>query len=147
MPLEIFSRVRAQCYLSSSEEDEVVSRGWWAEQPQSCSSSSFKECHFLYSPESESESEWCSRAEEGSADRRFYWIVFVLMPMAQGFEGRPFWGRVMLTVEQGYRGAVPPPFIGVTPTLVDPEQALVMDKESRFYCCTSLFLEKGLRPF
>ncbi len=35
-PLGIFSRVRAQCYLSSSEE----------EQPQSCSSSSFKQCHF-----------------------------------------------------------------------------------------------------
>ncbi len=45
-PLGIFSRVRAQCYLSSSVEDEVVSRGCWAEQPQSCSSSSFKECHF-----------------------------------------------------------------------------------------------------
>ncbi len=40
-PLGIFSRVKAQCYLSSSEEVEVVS--CW-EQPQSCSS--FKECHF-----------------------------------------------------------------------------------------------------
>ncbi len=69
---------------------------------------------------------------------------------------------VMHTVEQGYRGALPPPFNGVTPMLVGPEQALVMeqevstllrkeaievvpplDKESGFYSCTSLFLERG----
>ncbi len=36
---------------------------------------------------------------------------------------------VMHTVEQGYRGALPPPFNGVTPTLVGPEQALVMEQE------------------
>ncbi len=71
---------------------------------------------------------------------------------------------VMHTVEQGYRGALPPPFNGVTPMLVGPEQALVMeqepllrkeaievvpplDKESGFYSRTSLFLGKGLRPF
>ncbi len=73
---------------------------------------------------------------------------------------------VMHTVEQGYRGALPPPFNGVTPMLVVPEQALVMeqevstllrketievvpplDKESGFYSRTSLFLAKGLRPF
>ncbi len=33
---------------------------------------------------------------------------------------------VIHTVEQGYRGALPPPFNGVTPMLVGPEQALVM---------------------
>ncbi len=68
--------------------------------------------------------------------------------------------------EQGYRGALPPPFNGVTPTLVGPEQALLMeqevstllrkeaievvpplDKESGFYSPTSLFLGKGLHPF
>ncbi len=72
----------------------------------------------------------------------------------------------MRTVEQGYRGALPPPFNGVTPMLVGPEQALVMeqevstllrkeaievvpplDKESGFYSRTSLFLGKGLLPF
>ncbi len=65
----------------------------------------------------------------------------------------------MHTVEQGYRGALPPPFNGVTPTLVGPEQALVMeqevstllrkeaievvppiDKESGFYSSNELFL-------
>ncbi len=73
---------------------------------------------------------------------------------------------VMLTEEEGYRGALPPPFNGVSPTLVGPEQALVMeqevstllrkeaikvvlprDKESGFYSCTSLFLGNGLCPF
>ncbi len=39
------------CDLSSSEEVEVVSRGCWAEQPQPCSGSLFKERHFSYSPE------------------------------------------------------------------------------------------------
>ncbi len=62
-------------------------------------------------------------------------------------------------MEQGYRGALPAPFNRVTPTLVGPEQALVMeqevstllrkeaievvpplDKESEFYSRTSLFL-------
>ncbi len=62
-------------------------------------------------------------------------------------------------------GALPQPFNGVTPMLVSPEQALVMeqevstllrketievvpplDKESGFYSRTSLFLGKGLRP-
>ncbi len=33
---------------------------------------------------------------------------------------------VMLT-EEGYRGALPQPFNGVSPTLVGPEQALVME--------------------
>ncbi len=66
---------------------------------------------------------------------------------------------VMHTVEQGCRGALPPPFNGVIPTLVGPEQALVMeqevstllrkeaievvlplDKECGLYSCTSLFL-------
>ncbi len=73
---------------------------------------------------------------------------------------------VMHTAEQGYRGALPAPFNGVTPTLVGPEQALVMeqdvstllrkeaievvpplDKESGFYSRIVLFLGKGLRPF
>ncbi len=36
---------------------------------------------------------------------------------------------VMHTVEQGYRSALPPPFNGVIPTLVGPEQALVMEQE------------------
>ncbi len=36
---------------------------------------------------------------------------------------------VMHTVEQGYRGAPPPPFNWVIPTLVGPEQALVMEQE------------------
>ncbi len=62
-------------------------------------------------------------------------------------------------------GTLPQPFYGVTPMLVGPEQALVMeqevstllreetnevvpalDKESGFYSRTSLFLGKGLRP-
>ncbi len=62
-------------------------------------------------------------------------------------------------------GALLQPFYGVTPMLVGPEQALVMeqevstllreetievvpalDKESGFYSHTSLFLGKGLRP-
>ncbi len=62
-------------------------------------------------------------------------------------------------------GALPQPFYGVTPMLVGPEQALVMeqevstllreetievvpalDKDSGFYSRTSLFLGKGLRP-
>ncbi len=62
-------------------------------------------------------------------------------------------------------GALPQPFYGVTPMLVGPEQALVMeqevstllrketievvpalDKESGFYSHTSLFLGKELRP-
>ncbi len=62
-------------------------------------------------------------------------------------------------------GALPQPFYGGTPMLVGPEQALVMeqevstllreetievvpalDKESGFYCRTSLFRGKGLRP-
>ncbi len=73
---------------------------------------------------------------------------------------------VMHTAEQDYRGALPAPFNGVTPTLVGPEQALVMeqdvstllrkeaievvpplDKESGFYSRIVLFLGKGLRPF
>jgi len=72
----------------------------------------------------------------------------------------------MHTVEQGNQGALHPPFNGVTPTLVSPEQALVieqevstllrkeaievvppLDKESGFYSRTSLFLGKGLRHF
>ncbi len=36
---------------------------------------------------------------------------------------------VMHTVEQGNRGALPPSFNGVTPTLVGPEQAPVMEQE------------------
>ncbi|KAL0147294.1 hypothetical protein M9458_057396 [Cirrhinus mrigala] len=39
---------------------------------------------------------------------------------------------VLHTVERGYRiqfGAPPPPFIGVSPTLVGPEQGLVMEQE------------------
>ncbi|KAI2658583.1 Transposon Ty3-G Gag-Pol polyprotein [Labeo rohita] len=39
---------------------------------------------------------------------------------------------VLRTVERGYRiqfGAPPPPFIGVSPTLVGPEQGLVMEQE------------------
>ncbi|KAI2657343.1 Transposon Ty3-G Gag-Pol polyprotein [Labeo rohita] len=39
---------------------------------------------------------------------------------------------VLHTVERGYRiqfGAPPPPFNGVSPTLVDPEQGLVMEQE------------------
>ncbi len=43
--------------------------GCWAEQPQLCSISSFKECHFSYSPGSESELEWCFWAEDGSVDK------------------------------------------------------------------------------
>ncbi len=42
----------------------------------------------------------------------------------------PQW--VLRTVEKGYRiqfGALPPPFNGVIPTLVGPEQALVMEQE------------------
>ncbi len=35
---------------------------------------------------------------------------------------------VMHTVEQGYGGALPLPFNGVTPMLVGPEQALVMEQ-------------------
>ncbi len=54
-------------YLSSSKEVEVVSWGCLAEQPQSCSSSLFGECHFSYSPESESL--WRSQAIDASADR------------------------------------------------------------------------------
>ncbi len=65
----------------------------------------------------------------------------------------------MHTEEQGYRGALPPPFNGVIPMLVGPGQALVMeqelstlqrkeaievvpplDKESGFYSRTSLYL-------
>ncbi len=72
----------------------------------------------------------------------------------------------MHTAEQGYRGALPAPFNGVTPTLVGPEQALVkeqevstllrkeaievvppLDKESGFYSRIALFLGKGLCPF
>ncbi len=63
-------------------------------------------------------------------------------------------------------GTLPPPFNGVTPMLVGPEQALVMeqevstllrketievvpplDKESGFYSRTSLFLGKGVAFF
>ncbi len=66
---------------------------------------------------------------------------------------------VMHTVKQGYHSALPLPFNWVIPTLVGPEQVLVMeqevstllrkevievvlplDKESGFYCRTSLFL-------
>ncbi|KAI2657596.1 Transposon Ty3-G Gag-Pol polyprotein [Labeo rohita] len=39
---------------------------------------------------------------------------------------------VLRTVERGYRiqfGAPPPPFVGVSPTLVGPEQGLVMEQE------------------
>ncbi len=72
----------------------------------------------------------------------------------------------MHIVEQGYRGDLPPPFNGVPPMLVGPEQALVMeqevstllrmeaikvvppiDKESGFNSRSSLFLGKGLRIF
>ncbi len=35
----------------------------------------------------------------------------------------------MHTVKQGYRGALTPPFNADTPTLVGPEQALVMEQE------------------
>ncbi len=35
----------------------------------------------------------------------------------------------MHTAKQGYRGTLPPPFNGVIPTLVGPEQALVMEQE------------------
>ncbi len=73
---------------------------------------------------------------------------------------------IMHTIEQGYRGALLPPFNGVTLTLVVRKQDLVMeqevstllrkeaievvpplDEESGFYSRTSLFLGKGLRPF
>ncbi len=66
-PLGILLKWEHNVYLSSSKEVEVVSLGCWAEQPQLCSSSLFGECHFSYSPESESE--WRARAEDGSADR------------------------------------------------------------------------------
>ncbi len=66
-PLGILLKREHNVYLSSSKEVEVVSWGCWAEQPQLCSSSLFGECHFSYSPESESE--WRSRAKDGSADR------------------------------------------------------------------------------
>ncbi len=36
---------------------------------------------------------------------------------------------VMHTVKQGYRGALTPPFNAVTPMLVGPKQALVMERE------------------
>ncbi len=75
---------------------------------------------------------------------------------------------VLHTVEQGYHGAPQAPFNGFIPTLVGPEQALVMeqevsillrkeaievvsplDKESGFYSRTSLFLGRmgGCLPF
>ncbi len=76
----------------------MVSLGCWAEQPQLCSSSLFGECHFSYSPESESESE-VQRRICGS-------IVFgqnALMPMVQGLEGRPLWGRAVYTALHGAR--------------------------------------------
>ncbi len=41
-PLETLLEWEHNIYLSCSEEVEVVSWGWWAEQPQSCSSSSFR---------------------------------------------------------------------------------------------------------
>ncbi len=64
----IFSPRRLILFLYPSVSR--VSRGCWAEQPQSCSSSSFKERHFSYSPEFWSQS--CpSRAEDGSAGLSF----------------------------------------------------------------------------
>ncbi len=57
-------------YLSSSEEVEVVSRGCWAEQPQPCSSSSFRECHFSYSPEYWSQS---GAPRPKASSRRRFW--------------------------------------------------------------------------
>ncbi len=46
----------------------------------------------------------------------------------------------MHTVEQGYRGALPPPFNGVTPTLVGPEQALVMEQEVQSSQVTFIYI-------
>ncbi len=74
-PLGILLKWEHNVYLSSSKEVEVVSLGCWAEQPQLCSSSLFGECHFLYSPESESE-----------------WL-----------EGRPLWERTVYTALHGAR--------------------------------------------
>ncbi len=63
----------------------MVSWGCLAEQPQSCSSSLFGECHVSYLPESESSK---------SSGR---------MPMVQGLEGRPLWGRAVYTALNGAR--------------------------------------------
>ncbi len=49
--LQYFLEWEHNVYISSSKEVEVVNRGCWAEQPQSCPSFSFKERHFSYSPE------------------------------------------------------------------------------------------------
>ncbi len=64
---------------------------------------------------------------------------------------------VMHTVEQGYCGALPPPFNGVKKSMEQEVSTLLrkevievvppLDKESGFYSRTSLFLGKGLHPF
>ncbi len=97
-PLGILLKWEHNVYLSSSKEVGVVSLGCWAEQPQLCSSSLFGECHFSYSPESESE--WRARAEDGSADS-----LRLERPdaMVQGLEGRPLWGRAVYTALHGAR--------------------------------------------
>ncbi len=96
-PLGILLKWEHNVYLSSSKEVEVVSWGCWAEQPQLCSSSLFGECHFSYSQ---------NRIRVTLPGRRRICgsIVFgqnALMPMVQGLEGRPLWGRAVYTALHG----------------------------------------------
>ncbi len=58
---------------------------------------------------------------EASLESLDYFSVWKLLPNVSRW--------VMHTAKQGYRGTLPPPFNGVIPTLVGPEQALVMEQE------------------
>ncbi len=69
--------------------------------------------------------EWRKSTPEASLERLVplvdYLAVRKLLPNVSRW--------VLHTVEQGYRGIPPPPFNGVNPTLVSPEQALVIEQE------------------
>ncbi len=78
----------------------MVSWGCWAEQPQSCSSSLFEECHFLVLTGIGVRVTLLGRRPICRP------IVFgqnALMPMVQGLEGRPLWGRAGYTALHGAR--------------------------------------------
>ncbi len=109
-PLGILLKWEHNVYLSSSEEVEVVSWGCWAEQLQSCSSSSFRNVTSRTPQRSWSQ----SGAPGPKTDLRI--IIFkkkrkrklssARMSWCQcprALEGRPLWGRAVYTGSHGAR--------------------------------------------
>ncbi len=70
--------------------------GCWMKQPQSCSSSSLKERHFLYSPEL-----WSQSGAPGLKTDLRTVILTCRCLWPRAFEGRPLWGKAGYTALHG----------------------------------------------